>query len=331
MTIRHALTWKCAFYDVLLPLLRRTSPARADLALSALGRLVSNFRPMHRRQLAGALVKAREALGADWSPADVRAEMDDNLPRFLARDYLLGGPADSGWGGRFEVEGADVLAEATAGGRGCILVGSHLGAYLPAVRWLCEQGPPVRLLIQRPKHVSGELSRWFDRTGPHPQSGFFLRRGLDAGTSATRVLAARSALRDGLSIYMTGDVPWDGPNARPARFLGRDFRLLSIWTDLAVLTGAPVVLAFGSHMPDGRFSLRFEGLGRLAAGDETWALARYCHRLDAEIAAHPADAVAHLTWPCYTQPAPSTRVPRPHRGRTKTAPRLAGTAAGQAH
>jgi lauroyl/myristoyl acyltransferase len=328
MTIRHALTWKCAFYGVLLPLLRRASPARADSVLFALGRLVSAFRPRHRRRTTAALVRARDALGADWSPAEVRAELDGNLPRFLARDYLLGGPAEPGWAGRFDVDGADVLAEATAGGRGCIVVGSHLGAYLPAVRWLCEQGPPVRLLIQRPKHVSGELSGWFDREGPHPQSGFFLRRGLSAGTAATRVLAARSALRDGLSIYLTGDVPWDGPNGRPARFLGRDRRLLAIWTDLAVLTGAPVVLAFGSHGPDGRFALRFEGLGRLAAGDEAWALASYCRRLDAEIDAHPADAVAHLTWPCYTAPTPGPT--GPHLGTSGASRRPPARAVGQA-
>jgi predicted LPLAT superfamily acyltransferase len=201
-------------------------------------------------------------------------------------------------------------------GHGAILVGSHLGGHIAALHWLYRRGLPMRLLVQRPRHVSGELHRRFDLDGPHPQAGFFLRRDLPPGAAAGRMLRARAALRDGLAIYLTGDIPWQGPNARPGRLLGLTQSFLSSWTDLAVLARAPVFLMFCTHRPDGRFSLTIEPPWTLAPGDEPAAVARYLARLETEIAAHPADAVAHLLWPCYGPPrATSSPIPslRPSR------------------
>ncbi len=103
---------------------------------------------------------------------------------------------------------------------------------------------------------------------------------------------------------MNGDIPWSGPNTCPGRLLGRPHRMLAIWTELAVLTQAPVFFVFCTHEPAGRFALEIEPFGWLRRGEEAVAVADYLRQLEARIANSPADAVAHLVWPCYE--------PRPH-------------------
>src|SRR5262249_54739137 len=161
----------------------------------------------------------------------------------------------------FEVSGEASLRDALEAGRGAVLVGGHLGAHVAAFHWLYRAGIPLRLMVQRPHHVSNALTREFDRVDPEPQSGFFLRRALEPGECVARVLRAGAALRSGHAVYFPGDIPWTGPNTRPGRLLGQPHRLLSIWADLASLTGAPIFFTFCTHRAGGRFSLTFEAYG----------------------------------------------------------------------
>jgi lauroyl/myristoyl acyltransferase len=313
--LRHVWSWKFVFYDVLLPALRALGPARGDRILRGLGRLAMALQPRRRARLRAALRRAGAALEADWSIRDVWPALAANTARFLARDYPLDGQSDEAILSRFDVRGYERLRAAIDRGRGAILVGSHLGAHIAGVHWLYRRGVPLRLLVQRPRHVSGELNRRFDAGGPHPQAELFLRRDLSPAVAVERILRARAALRDGLAIYMNGDIPWSGPNTCPGRLLGRPQRMLAIWTELAVLTRAPVFLVFCNHAPAGRFTLEIEPLGWLRPGEEAMAVADYLRQLESRIANSPADAVAHLVWPCYEprpHPAPG---PRPARTR----------------
>jgi hypothetical protein len=140
-----------------------------------------------------------------------------------------------------------------------------------------------------------------------------------------RILRARAALRDGLAIYLNGDIPWSGPNTRPGRLLGRPQRMLAIWTELAVLTRAPVFLVFCTHAPAGRFALEIEPLGWLRPGNEVLAIADYLRQLESRIANSPADAVAHLVWPCYEPRPQPGQGPAPARRRRR---QIASTASG---
>ncbi len=304
--LRHILSWKFVFYDVLLPALRGLGPARGDRILCGLGRLVLAMQPRRRARLREALRRAGAALEADWSIREIWPVLAGNTARFLARDYPLDRQPDGAVLSRFDVRGYERLGAALERGRGAILVGSHLGAHIAGVHWLYRRGVPLRLLVQRPRHVSAELNRRFDAGGPHPQAELFLRRDLSPAVAVERILRARAALRDGLAVYLNGDIPWSGPNTCLGRLLGRPQRLLAIWTELAVLTRAPVFLVFCTHAPAGRFSLEFEPLGWLRSGDEGLAVADYLRQLESRIANSPADAVAHLVWPCYE--------PRPHTG-----------------
>jgi lauroyl/myristoyl acyltransferase len=159
-------------------------------------------------------------------------------------------------------------------------------------------------LVQRPRHVSSELNHRFDAGTLHPQAALFLRRDLSPAVAVERVFRARSALRDGLAIYLNGDIPWSGPNTCSGTLLGQPQRFLAIWTELAVLTGTPVFLVFCTHLPAGRFALEIDAIGHLRPGDEETAVADYLKQLEGRIASCPADAVAHLLWPCYESPSP---------------------------
>jgi lauroyl/myristoyl acyltransferase len=322
-SIRRILSWKFVFYELLLPALRALGPAWGDWILGLLGRCSLTIQPKRRARLRAALRRAGAAIEAEWSIEATWPALAANTARFLARDYPLDCQPDEAVLARFDVRGYERLQAAMASGRGAILVGCHLGAHIAGVHWLYRRGVPLRLLVQRPRHVSRELNRRFDAGGPHPQVDLFLRRDLSPAVAVERVLRARAALRDGCAVYLNGDIPWTGPNTCPGRLLGRTHCLLAIWTELAVLTHAPVFLVFCTHSPRGRFALEIEPLGWLRAGEEDIAIADYLTQLEVRIANSPADAVAHLVWPCYApQPysgSPPKRPPQPARRRRRKA------------
>ena len=315
MKLRRILSWKSWYYKVILPGLRRLGPEACDATLGTFGRAIAATSPSRRRQIAGAVARANSVLGADWDEPSARRAVASNVARFSARDYPLDGVADEDVLSRFDVQGADHLDGALAGGRGVVLVGSHLGAHVSAQHWLYRRGVPLRLLVQRPRHVSSDLHRRFDRDEVHPQSEFFLRRAMTPAESVGRLLRARSALRDGLAVYLSGDILWPGPNCRGGRLLGVDRTFLAIWADLAAHARAPVVFLFASHRPGGRYALTFDPPRAIEPGGEDLAVASYLRRLEAEIVANPADAVAYLLWPCFGPPAPSIADACPRIGR----------------
>jgi lauroyl/myristoyl acyltransferase len=331
--VREILTWKFLFYHVLLPVLRRLGTRQADAVLAGFGRVLAVLWPPYARRLAAAVAGCQSLIvGHQPSVIDYRSSAIDHqssaldpgalaagVMRFLARDYLLETDDDDEALARFAVSGAGTFEAAVADGHGAVLVGSHLGGHIAALHWLYRRGVPLRLMVQRPRHVASALNRFFDRDEPEPQAGFFLRRSLEPAACITRLVRARAALRAGKVVYLPGDIPWSGPNTHAGRLLGRAQQFLSVWADLAALTGAPVFFVFCTHAPGGRFALTLEPAGLIVPGQENSAVAGYLSRLEAEIAAHPSDAVAHLLWPCYSAtfraplPLPPRSARRPSR------------------
>lgn len=297
---RRLLHWKFAFYELLLPLLGLLGPARCDATLCALGRAFTLLWPGRKKQLIRALQNARDALDLDEPVERLWPGLAAGTARFLARDCTLEGRTSRAALDRFEVHGYGQLQHAIENGKGAILVGSHMGAYIAGLHWLLRRGLPVRALVQRPTYISRTLSRLFDQ--PHelfPQSELFLRRKMPRTDSVELLLRARSALQSGVALYLCGDVPWHGPNSRPARLLGVEQPYLAIWTELAVLTRAPVFHVFCTHLPGGRFRLEIDGVGLIQPGEQAEAVADFLKQLEARIATYPAQAVAHLLWPCF--------------------------------
>ena len=132
---------------------------------------------------------------------------------------------------------------------------------------------------------------------------------------------ARAALQSGMAVYLCGDIPWQGRNTTTGRFLGREQQFLAIWAKLAVLTRSPVFHVFCTHLPGGRYRLELESVGRVQPGEENDAVADHLKHLEARIANEPAQAVAHLLWPCFdptafrsaTRSGASARIGRPSR------------------
>jgi phosphatidylinositol dimannoside acyltransferase len=304
VTFRQLFTWKFLFYDAAMPLLRRLGPARADAVLDLVGRALAMFQPGRGRRIAASVERAGKSLDADWDIPATSTALAANLPRYLARDYPLDLDDEQAALARFDVTGAAHLDSALADGRGLVLVGSHLGAHIAGLHWLYRHGVPLRLLVQRPRHVSRTLLLRFDSGGTHPQEPMFLRRGLAPYACVERILRARDALRGGCAVYLNGDIPWTGANARPGTLLGLTQPFLSVWADLAVLAHCPAVFVTCTHAPTGRFTLDFSPHRSLAPGDEPAAIAAYFSHLNAAISQHPADAVAHLTWPCFGPEGP---------------------------
>ncbi len=312
---KHRLSWKTLFYGGILPALRNLGPSRCDAVLSATGHAIAAAWPGRRRELEDAIVRVKKTLDADWDVHATRRELEANLVRYAARDYPFGEDDDASALARFEVKGAEHLEAARARGRGVILVGSHHGSHLAALHWLYRNDIPLRLLVQRPQHVTGRLQTWFDADVPHPQSNFFLRRSMPAAEAADRMIRARAALRDGMAVYLGGDILWPGPNVRKGRLMGVERTFLAVWADLAVISRAPVVFVFASHRPGGQFTLSFDAPRTLEDGDQTDAVGEFLARLEDEIRTNPADAIAYLLWPCFGPPAESLEAANPRIGR----------------
>ena len=121
-----------------------------------------------------------------------------------------------------------------------------------------------------------------------------------------------------------GDIPWTGANARPGTLLGLTQPFLSVWADLAVLAHCPALFVTCTHAPTGRFTLDFSPLRSLAPGDEPAAIAAYFSHLNAAISQHPADAVAHLTWPCFGPERTSRRRAQARSGSKSADPHSGG-------
>lgn len=315
---RRIFTWKFYFYELLLPGLGAIRPDRADAIVRAAGWGSTYLRPGRRARLKTAMDRVNTLLKRGGDDRAGWRALAESAARFTARDYPLDGVPDAEALARFDVSGFEAVQEAQARGRGVILVGSHLGAHIAGMHWLFRRGLPIRALVQRPKHVSRELNRRFDAaTSPYPQAEFFLRRDLSPAAAVERMMQARSALRDGMALYLNGDIVWEGSNTRTCRLLGRDHAFLAVWAELACLTRAPVFFMFCRHRDAGRFELEFKRLGPETPNKPDLLQAAYLAEVEGQVARDPSEAVAYLTWPCYTE-APETAVARSRRREPKS-------------
>lgn len=299
MSLRHVFHWKFLFYGLLLPILRRLPPSASDAVLGGMGAVSARLRRRNHAAIDDAIARAKAALDVDWDIRATRLTILANLPRCLARDALLDLADEARVLARFDWEGIEAAEATRAQGRGLIVVGAHYGAHLAALHGLYRRGWDMRLLVQRPRHVSRYLQRRFDEEGPRAQSRFFVRRGLTTGEAAEKILLARASLREGQVIYLNGDIPWSGSNTRRGSLLGRDQQWLTLWTDLAALTESPVCFLVAEHRPGGRYRVVFEPPFFITSGNEADAFRRFLAALERQVAHHPEDAVPYLTWPSF--------------------------------
>ena len=138
-------------------------------------------------------------------------------------------------------EGWDYLQEATAQGRGGIIVTSHLGNWDIGARMFSQRGLKMMLLMGEAQ--AKELDR--------RQKDGLSREGLDVNVAPADSgspfggLEALSLLKQGGFVSIAGDIAWTGQRQRaPVKFLGRTVQLPLAPHLLALVSGAPILTLF---------------------------------------------------------------------------------------
>ena len=176
----------------------------------------------------------------------------------LDRVYMAAGDFD-----RFEVviEGLPLLDRALQGGRGCLLLGAHLGSFdLLMLAHRAMDGRPVSVMMRvdprsRLRRIAGIDDRVLNLI-PLGRPGSFLR--------------AHEALSQGGIVAMLADRT-DGAARLPARFLGRTTALPTAPHVLAARSGAAVLLCLGLYEGANRYRIEFIEFGPAAARDSRGA------------------------------------------------------------
>jgi lauroyl/myristoyl acyltransferase len=185
------------------------------------------------------------------------------------------------------------VTDALAGGRGAILLMSHVGHWELAARLFGTQplDRPVMLLLgRRPDAPIEELQRQALSAG-----GLRVEAVAPGDDSPLAVLEAVAFLRRGGLLALTGDRRLSaGTRAVAVRFLGHRAWLPELPHRLALLTGAPLVTFFALRIGPGHYHLQADAPRWLCpdASTSRQALVRrsaqaYAERLEAVLRAHP--------------------------------------------
>jgi predicted LPLAT superfamily acyltransferase len=188
---------------------------------------------------------------------------------------------------RIRTAGIEHVQAVLAGGRGCILLGAHLGSF-EVLRSVASYAPvPVRPLMYR--RNAGALTRILDRLDPE------LRESIIEIGNPDSMLRAREAVERGEIVGLLADRAPASHRAVEALFLGRPAPFPAGPFVLAAALGVPVVLFHAVRVGPRRYQVQFEpfanyvtlrrGASR-AADLQAWA-ACYAEALERACRAHP--------------------------------------------
>lgn len=225
----------------------------------------------------------RRVLGRPARLLDVARHFRSFAQAVLDRALLLGGRADDF---AIRTEGVDALLATLAEGRGCILLGAHLGSF-EVLRTVARQAPvPVWALMYR--HNAGAMTRLLDRLAPGLRD-----RVLEIGDTASMILA-RECLERGEMVGILGDRAPPGHRMVTVPFLGAAASFPSGPFVLAGMLGAPVVLFRAVRTGPQAYDVRFAPFAdRIALrrgardADLRAVIARYAAALEAGCRAYP--------------------------------------------
>ena len=254
---RRWLKIRKALLRIILPAVRALPPRTASRFVAGIGHAEYTMGRTLRLRFDRAVRRGADHFNLRWDVPHIGRELAGNQIRWRTRDQLLDGLADEDVAGLFEVEGLENLIAAKDQGKGVILLGNHFGAHLMPAHWLVREGYALRLLMERPNHVSRYLKRQFETEGPLGQKRLFISRKATATEAAGLILRAGRVLKAGMIMLIAGDVRWVGANTQEATFLGRSYQFSATWATLAAMTGAPVVPVFCRMSRDGTNRLEF--------------------------------------------------------------------------
>jgi predicted LPLAT superfamily acyltransferase len=187
---------------------------------------------------------------------------------------------------QFEVTGLDYVTSAVAEGRGCVLLGAHLGSF-EVLRAFARWSPvPVKVLMYRAN--SGAYSRLMERLDPALADAV-----IEIGTPEA-MLRVRESLERGEMVGILADRAPAGQKTVTVPFLGDPAPLPTGPVVLCAALGVPVVLFVGVRTGPRRYSIHFEKFAdrivldrsRRAAAITGW-VRRYAARIEAYCRTYP--------------------------------------------
>lgn len=192
-------------------------------------------------------------------------------------------------GSRFDmrVHGWPAIEANLARGRGCLLIGSHLGsAEILRAFGERQQNLPINLVMHEGN--ARTTSRWLRQMAPE-----LAARIIAPGEPAT-LLRVRECLERGEVVAMLGDRRFGGERTTRCDFLGASAPFPSGPILAASVLGVPVAAFFCLHQGDLRYDVHFEMLAErieLGTGPRAPALTpwveRYVRRLEAHARQSP--------------------------------------------
>ena len=166
---RRGLNIRKVLLGIVLPLMRRLPPRVASDMVAGIGRTEYRLLKGLRHRVDEAVLQGSHHFGRAWDVPTVGRALAGNQIRWRTRDQLLDGLPDDRVAPLFDVHGRDRLDAALAGERGVVLLCNHFGSHMMPAHWLVREGYPLRLFMERPRHISKFLARQFDTDGPTGQ------------------------------------------------------------------------------------------------------------------------------------------------------------------
>jgi predicted LPLAT superfamily acyltransferase len=264
----------------LLWLVLRLGPRRSLLALLP---VTAGFLLFSRDARAASRDFLGRALGRPARLRDVARHFHNFAGTLIDRAFLLSGRL-----GGFDIatKGLEHVAAVLASGRGCVLLGAHLGSF-EVLRSLARHSPaPVRPLMYR--RNAGPLTALLDRLAPDIRDSV-----IDIGEPAS-MLRARECVARGEIVGILADRAPRGERQVEVDFLGSPAGFPAGPFILAASLAAPVVLFYGVRLGPCRYAIRFEPFAEglelrraSRAADLHDLVSRYAAALDAACRAHP--------------------------------------------
>jgi predicted LPLAT superfamily acyltransferase len=195
----------------------------------------------------------------------------------LDRLYLLHGEFQ-----RFDVKlhGKEILHRRMERGRGCILLGSHLGSFeVLRALGVMERNFPLKVLMD-PTH-NQNITGFLDALNP------VVAGTVIAPDRADTLLTVKESLDAGFFVGTLGDRVSSDDKMTQCQFLGRPAAFPVGPIVLAAMTHCPVILFFGLYRGRNRYEIYFEHFadeirldrGRRAEQTQLW-MQRYAERLE---------------------------------------------------
>lgn len=195
----------------------------------------------------------------------------------LDRVYLLAGGFE-----RFDVgvHNAAILHRQVESGKGCILLGSHLGSYeMLRTLGVSQQRVPLRVLMDTEHNTN--ITRFLHALNPE------IAATVIGSYQPDTLLKVKESLDAGFLIGSLGDRPTGAGKTTRCQFLGAPATFPIGAVELAAIMDCPIILFFGLYRGGNRYDIHFEMLTESVAPDRNrrsqdiryWTQ-RYAERLE---------------------------------------------------